>query len=339
MAGSPLPSNSPHRMECIEPPLDANLKEQFVALWEGIFETSYDFLETVLKGGETGFNRDLFYSISRDGRTAATSHVTVPRRDPTIGGLGEVATAVGHRRQGMAASTCARALQDFRKCGGEAIFLGTGNPDAARVYHRLGWRKLCGSNAMVALSRQQSPEAFLVEYFRGGQPGEIRPASPATRVPMIPLIHTPHDWKVLDANVPLRSNRYEVQPSVMGLYPKYESLLNTEGTWFELRCDRGRIVGLATARLAEPAVCRVDGFAHALYQEGWPDLIDAACRWGSERGAAVSEAAVCAEDEEKLEAFRLLGFAIDRTGQEMAVGSQAIPSHVLRKENRNGVTG
>ncbi len=192
---------------------------------------------------------------------------------------------------------------------------------------------------MVALSRQQSPEAFLVDYFRGGKPGENRPASPATRVPMIPLIHTPHDWKVLDANASLRSNRYEMQPSVMGLYPKYESLLNTEGTWFELRCDRGRIVGLATARLAEPAVCRVDGFAHALYQEGWPDLIDVACRWGSERGAKASEAAVCAEDEEKLEAFRQLGFAIDRAGQEMAVGSQAIPSHVLRKENRNGVTG
>ncbi len=108
MAGSPIPSNFAHRMERTEPPLEANLKEQFVALWEGVFETSYDFLERVLKGGETGFNRDLFYCISRDGRTAATSHVTVSRGDPTLGGLGEVATAVGHRHQGMAAATCAR---------------------------------------------------------------------------------------------------------------------------------------------------------------------------------------------------------------------------------------
>ncbi len=121
MAGSPIPSNFAHRMERTEPPLEANLKEQFVALWEGVFETSYDFLERVLKGGETGFNRDLFYCISRDGRTAATSHVTVPRGDPTLGGLGEVATAVGHRHQGMAAATCARASGFQAEWRGSAI--------------------------------------------------------------------------------------------------------------------------------------------------------------------------------------------------------------------------
>ena len=247
MTGPTPSSDFPHRIERTEPPLEENQKEQFVALWEGIFETSYDFLENTLTGAEAKFNSDLFYSISRDGETAATSHVTAARRDPGIGGLGEVATAARHRRQGMAAAACERALQDFGDNGGEALFLGTGNPDAARVYHRLGWRKLCGSNAMVALSRRQSPEEYLVDYFRGGQPGEIRPASPEVRVAMIPLIHTPHDWKILDANVGIHSNRYQVQPSVMGLYPRYESLLSTGGTWFELRCDRGRTVGLASA--------------------------------------------------------------------------------------------
>ena len=190
MTGSTPALDSPHRIQRTEPPLEENQKEQFVDLWEGIFLTSYDFLENTLIGAEGKLNRDLFYSISRDGETVATSHVTVPRRDPTIGGLGEVATAGPCRRQGMAAAACKRALQDFREKGGEALFLGTGNPDAARVYHRLGWRKLCGSNAMVALSMPQSPEAYLVDYFRGGQPGEIRPASPEVRVGMIPLHHT-----------------------------------------------------------------------------------------------------------------------------------------------------
>lgn len=330
-------SDFPHRIELTEPPLEENQKEQFVALWEGIFETSYDFLENTLVGAEAEFNRDLFYSIPRDGETAATSHVTVARRDPTIGGLGEVATANCHRRQGMAAAACERALQDFRGNGGEALFLGTGNPDAARVYHRLGWRKLCGSNAMVALSRRQSPEAYLVDYFRGGQSGKIRPASPEARVAMIPLIHTPHDWKVLDANVAIHSNRYQVQGSVMGLYPRYESLLRAGGTWFELRCDRGRTVGLVSARMAEPGVCRIDGFVHALYMEGWPEFIDTACRWGSEKGAAASEAAVCIEDEEKLEAFRQLGgFDVDRPGPDMAICDRIIPSLILRKETESG---
>ena len=326
------PASNAHRIERTEPSLEENQKEQFVALWEGTFETSYEFLETVLKGGETEFNRDLFYSISSEGRTAATSHVTVPRGDPTIGGLGEVATAAAHRRKGMAAAACERALQDFRSNGGEALFLGTGNPDAARVYHRLGWRKLCGSNAMVALSRPQSPEAYLVDYFRGGRPGEIRPASPAARVAMIPLIHTPHDWKILDANVLIHSNRYEVQPSVMGLYPRYEFLLSAEGTWFELRCDRDRTVGLVSARMAKPGICRIDGFVHPLYMEGWPELIDVACSWGSERGAAACEAAVCIEDEEKKEAFRQLGFETDRAGPDMSVCGRNIPSRILVRE-------
>ena len=337
MTGSRPPSDFPHRIERTEPPLEGNQKEQFVALWEKIFETSYDFLENTLTGAEGKFNRDLIYSISRDGETAATSHVTVARRDPEIGGLGEVATAPCHRRQGMAGAACERALQDFKASGGEALFLGTGNPDAARVYHRLGWRKLCGSNAMVALSRRQSPEEYLVDYFCGGQPGEIRPASPEVRVAMIPLIHTPHDWKILDANAGIHSNRYQVQPSVMGLYPRYESLLSTGGTWFELRCDRGRTVGLASARMTEPGVCRIDGFAHALYMEGWPELMDRACRWGSERGAGASKAAVCIEDEEKLKSFRQLGFCIDRLpGPDMAVCDRTIASLILRKETETG---
>ncbi len=337
MTGSTPSSDFPHRIERTEPPLEESQKEQFVELWEGIFETSYDFLENTLIGAEAKFNSDLFYSISPDGETAATSHVTVARRDPEIGGLGEVATATRHRRQGMAAAACERALQDFRENGGEALFLGTGNPDAARVYHRLGWRKLCGSNAMVALSRGQSPEEYLVDYFRGGQPGEIRPASPEVRVAMIPLIHTPHDWKILDANVGIHSNRYQVQPSVMGLYPRYESLLSTGGTWFELRCDRGRTVGLASARMAEGGVCRIDGFIHPLYLEGWPELMDRACSWGSERGAGASEAAVCIEDEEKMEAFRRLGFGMDRRpGPDMAVCDRAVASLILRKETETG---
>ena len=337
MTGSKPSSDLPHRIERTEPPLEENQKEQFVALWEGIFETSYHFLENTLIGAEAKFNSDLFYSISRDGETAATSHVTAARRDAKIGGLGEVATAPRHRRQGLAAAACERALQDFRGSGGEALFLGTGNPDAARVYHRLGWRKLCGSNAMVALSRSQSPEAYLVDYFRGGQPGEIRPASPEARVAMIPLIHTPHDWKILDANVPIHSNRYEVQSSVMGLYPKYESLLNAGGTWFELRCDRGRTAGLASARMAEGGVCRIDGFVHALYMEGWPQLIDTACRWGSEQGAEAIEAAVCIEDEEKREAFRQLGFGVDRrSGPDMTVCDRTIASQILRMKTETG---
>ena len=50
--------------------------------------------------------------------------------------LGEVATDPKQRRSGISTRLCACALEEFRGNGGEAIFLGTGNPDAARVYYR-----------------------------------------------------------------------------------------------------------------------------------------------------------------------------------------------------------
>ena len=48
------------------------------------------------------------------------------------------------------------------------FFLGTVNPAAARVYHRLGWRKLAGAEVMANILSGESPEAFLVEYFQKG---------------------------------------------------------------------------------------------------------------------------------------------------------------------------
>ena len=324
-------SNKRFQVECSEPPVEAALKSELVPLWEGTFDTPYDFLQPVLAGREAEINRDAIYRVRMDGRVVATSHVTTAHADPTLGGLGEVATAPEYRRHGFAAAVCEQARDDFVTRGGEALFLGMGNPDAARVYHRLGWRKMAGADAMVLLRSGQSPESFLVDFYRGAGSTEVREATPAARVAMIPLIHTPHDWKVLDANLSLCSTRYQTQSSVMGLYPRYEQLQAGDGGAFELRCSRDRLVGLATARLQTEGVCRVDGFAHALHADGWSDLIEAACRWGRELGAGICEAAVCVEDEEKRQEFEALGFAVTDPGPEMSVAGRTLSSRLLTR--------
>jgi len=153
-----------------------------------------------------------------------------------------------------------------------------------------------------------SPESFLVEMFRETAPVTITPGGPADRVPMIPLIVTPHDWQVLDANVSLFSSRYAVVSGCMSLYPRYETLeADGGGAWFSAHSGDGRVVGLSTARLDDEGGCRVDGFSHGAFADSRADLIGAASRWGTGRGVRVWSA-VSVEDEEKLALLESLGF-------------------------------
>ncbi len=285
----------------LEPPLPADVIEELANFWETIFETSYDDLRLVLAGGEVADNRNLVYLIREGGELAGTSQLTISQSVPALGGLGEVATSPAYRGRGIATRLCARARDDFRAQGGRALYLGTINPAAARVYYRLGWRNLAGTTVMACTTGGDSPEGFLVDYFRGqGSRPRIVAGTAAARIPMIPLIVMPHDWQVLDANVGLYSTRYVVQHSCMFLYPRFEALTREgRGAWFGAQSASGAFLGLATARLDGDGGCQVDGFVYRTAQDVWSELLWAAMRWGAGRGASVCWAGVSVEDEEK----------------------------------------
>ena len=78
------------------------------------------------------------------GKLAGACLVATSKEMPSLGGFGEVATSPDARRSGIATQLSHQARDDFGERGGQALFLGTGNPDAARIYFRLGWRKLAG---------------------------------------------------------------------------------------------------------------------------------------------------------------------------------------------------
>ena len=234
-------------------------------------------------GSDVEHNRLHVYVERRVDPLVGTCSLTVSKKIPILCGFGEVATQPALRRSGIATRLCARAVEEFRAAGGRALFLGTTTPSARRVYHRLGWRKLAGANVMANISSRDTPEAFLVDYFR--EPGEaiVVPATPVVRIPMIPLLHAPHDWQVLDANPGMYSTRYCVQYSCMVLYRRYLAALGGgKGEWFGARTADGRIVGLATARRVGPA-CQVDGFTHSYFVAAWPDLMAAAMQWVASR--------------------------------------------------------
>ena len=166
---------------------------------------------------------------------------------------------------------------------------------------------------MANIADDRSAEEFLVDYFRDFGPATFRAATPADRAAMIPLLVSPHDWQVLDANVGMFSTRYAVQNSCMGLYRRYSAVARDgQGAWFSAVTEGGRVVGLSTIRLDGNRGCRVDGFTHRSHQELWPELIQAATNWGEGRGASSYSVKVSVEDEEKQSLFESIGFR--RTG-------------------------
>ena len=323
-------------VSCTEAPLPAALRSELPAFWEEVFGMDYEF-HGLLAGAEKGVNRHLTY-VKRQGEelvgTACLAYAeppSAPAAGPIIGGLGEVATAPAFRRQGTAAQLCERARDEFAGQGGAALFLGTGNADAARVYDRLGFRKLASAALMVKVNCADSPESFLESHFAPGGSVEIRAGSPRARCHMIPLAACPHDWKVLDANTAMLSTRYTQLLSCMGLYPRYERVAANAGTWFEAWTSDGRLVGMATARRMEEGACLVDGFTHMRNAEAWSALLTATIDWCVERGATRCQIDICIEDEDKRACFERLGFAAVGAGEDFEIAGRSVASRRLEK--------
>lgn len=299
-------------------PMDARLVGELFEFWLPIFEGALDVTPEVLLGHEGPDSRIDVYTRRIEGDLAGACLVVSSANLPSLGGLGEVGTSPAARRTGIATALTQQALDDFGERGGQALFLGTVNPAAARIYHRLGWRKLAGANLMVNVLNGESPEEFLVEYFQGvnSEPVVVRDPAPADRAPMIPLLVMPHDWQALDFNTGMFSTRYAVLDSCLGLYRRYNAIASDgRGAWFCASTDAGHVVGLSTARLDGEGGCRVDGFTHRDHLGSWEALIRAAVDWGRDKGASRIYAAVSVEDKEKRAMFESLGFRGADTGE------------------------
>lgn len=320
-------------MKC-EIPLDEDLVARLIPFWASFFGAEHVDLEAeVFLGSEISHNCSTLYFEERDATPVSTCVTVRSRSVPALAGFAEVATDPAFRGRGLATALCTQAGEDFRDSAGEAFFLGTVNPQAARIYHRLGWRRLAGSSVMLNVSSGASPEEFLVDYFR--KPGDVTviPAGAAMRIPMIPLIWTPHDDQVMDANVGLHSLRHEVQSSCMGLYPRYVRALQRRGMWFAACTDDGRVVGLSSA-LLEGDSCRVDGFVHRNFHDAWQSLLAAASNWGRDAGANRVGARVSVEDEEKLARFEEIRFENIGSGDLFQVGGREVASVLLTRSDR-----
>lgn len=323
-----------YQFEHLQAPLPKAVCRELQELWGAVFEGGVTPLAGVMAGEEREDNSDTFYIARYGGRAVATSHLTVSRCDPRLAGLGEVATLPSHRELGLATELCRRAAEDFDREGGQALFLGTSNPVAARVYGRLGWRYLAGTKVMLRVGNTQSPEEFLVDYFREASQTAVttRPGSARDRIRMIPLIVTPHDWRVLDANTGILSTRWSVQTSCVGLYPKYEATGHC-GAWWAAGCENGPVAGLASAKLVDGETARVEAFCHHRHERRvLSPLFRQAAEWAALHGASVVLTTCECHDPIKRAALEGLGMQathdsvrLPHTAGDLSLGVFRIP--------------
>ena len=321
----------------VHSPIEEGLAAELFAFWERIFhedgsQPDPDVPVDVFLGSETTHNKNTIWMERNQGDLVGTCGMTVGKKAPDLGGFGEVGTDPRFRRKGIASRLSGHAVEEFQGTGGEAFFLGTGNPVAERVYQKLGWRRIAGSNVWANITSGDSPEAFLVDYYRDGQAVSIMRGDASLRIPMIPLLLTPHDPQILDGNVGMFSTRYSNQGSCMGLCRRYYRVVEQENAeWYAARTNDGKLIGIATGLIDHDAVCDIDGFTHKRYEEYWPELIQAVIAWGDRHSATSFRTLVSSDDLDKLALFHELGFSSTGRQSQFNLGERSVVANLLTK--------
>jgi len=223
--------------------------------------------------------------MTNEGKLAATCRLTVSRSDGRVGLVGDVAVDPEFRRKGLARQVCSVAISEFKENGGEALFLATSNPAAEYLYSSLGWHRIPGSNVMLNPVQGAYADEWILDYYRLGKDLSVKivAGEPKHRALIVPLIVTPHDADLLDANAMIRSVRYARQPSCEGLYTKYAGL--EAGAWFAAERADGAAVGLSSASIVD-GEGRVDAFTHSRYGSCLNDLYRTSIDWLKANGAS-----------------------------------------------------
>ena len=305
-------------MKIQNPPLDPESIRQMHELWLAAFGSDFvsDVPNDVLYGEENHWNRTNIYRHISEEQTISTAIVISPSALPSLGGLGEVSTDTRFRGKGLATRICKQLVKDFQSAEGLALFLGTVNPDAARIYERLGWQHINGSKLMVNLSGTDDYDDFIRRYFATSVPSKICKAKPGSRIPIIPLVLFPHDWSILDSNISLYSTNVEPLLSCLGLYRRYDYLrTHCQGEWFTLITEDAKVLGISSAVYKGDNRYQVDGFCHPDHENFFVRLIQTAVHWCKSKNSVEITFNVSKQDKDKENLVRNVGF---RTMEEEA---------------------
>ncbi|MEM7127640.1 MAG: GNAT family N-acetyltransferase [Chloroflexota bacterium] len=115
---------------------------------------------TILKEQIEGVDAN-FYVLHRSGMPFANI-MTVERQG--VGIFGHVWTAPGDRQKGASSILMEQQMRDFRQRNGRALYLGTGNQIAKRLYERFGFCEITSRSGLMAYA-EGSLHQFEEDYF------------------------------------------------------------------------------------------------------------------------------------------------------------------------------
>ena len=287
-------------IEIIKAPFDAS---EVLGLIEYTFGKGERELESIqLDGSESEYNDDVVFIAREEGVMLGTMHITIPRVNPTLAGVSGVVTTEAARGKGVGGRLFAEAMRYMDSIGVAASFLGTGNPIAAKMYDKNGYRYVYGTGVMLRYTLGH--ETDFNRQYQGNPEGEITvcEGDQSLRIPLIPLAVHKGAFVLYDINTDIVSSSYITQGSCMSLYPRYLRLQKSGGAYYFAKDERG-VIGAVMSLKNVDGRSRVDFFCFESFLSVIPRMLDIVTR---EHGDVFFETA--ASDAKKAEIIKALGY-------------------------------
>ena len=150
-----------------------------------------------LEGGFKTTCNDYFFLLITHGRPISSAWYAVSRRTPEVAVVGWVFTDPEWRQRGLSTFLLQTLCEHFTSRGGRAIYLGTENPSARRIYQKVGFTEYNG-DVMQRLSEYESEREFENRIFGAGQKVHIRAAEWGDVALATALYTNPFPWIVRD---------------------------------------------------------------------------------------------------------------------------------------------
>jgi hypothetical protein len=263
-----------------------------------------------------------------DGELATTAWTMTPADEPRLATLGEVFTRPDRRGRHLAGAVCAALLERFDAAGGRVIYLGTGEPAAARIYAGLGFRPY-----PRGLMRRESGAGFDEQWFARSE-ARIRPLTWGDIPRVVQLYAAPNPWYSASWMQGLYSASHVVHDRCNSLV-KHTWQATRAGAWLGMVNAEGALVGSGPMqpRGNEKAVlgADVDLFVHPAFVDGAGSLAAAMAEEGRRLGWRWLRTEVPLVDEEKRRTWHAAGFRPEgRLPAVVLIAGRELEVEVLR---------
>lgn len=288
------------------------------------------FLTPAAKGLLEDVARNDFAWAEVDGDVVATAWTMTPRDEPRLATMGEVYTDPAWRGRGLAPAVCGALLDRFDAAGGEAMFLGTGNPSAARIYRSLGFAPY--PRGLMRRDSAGAAAAFDSKWFAPSAVS-LRPVNWGDTPRLVMLYATPNPWLSVCWMQGLYAAPHVINDRCNSLV-KHTWQATRPGAWPAMVNAEGAVVGSGPMEPLgnEKAVlgANVDVFVHPTFHGEADTLIDAMLAEARTLGWRWLRAELGSDDAAKRALLEAFGFReVARLASALNIAGETQDTHVL----------